>query len=94
MVIAMSLTLTGPMLDPNLPETMKPEVVPDLGICSPCSAYLLVGHIGPTIGNLLKKIFVHGSNFQDEGGPKGWRQQYKTLTSRLLAMAHLIQQGH
>ena len=76
---------------PNLPETMKPEVVRDLKICSPCSAYLLVGDMGPAMDTLLRNTFVPGNEFLDETGPLGWRQQYKALTWRLLAMAHLIQ---
>ena len=84
-------TFVGVVALPNLPETMKPEVVRDLKICSPCSAYLLVGDMGPAMDTLLRNTFVPGNEFLDETGPLGWRQQYKALTWRLLAMAHLIQ---
>ena len=37
---------------------MKPEVVRDLRICSPCSAYLLVGDLGTAMDTLLRNSEV------------------------------------
>ena len=84
-------TYVGVVALPNLPETMKPEVVRDLRICSPCSTYLLVGDMETSMDTLLRNTFAQGSQYQDENGQQGWRRQYKALTWRLLAMDHLIQ---
>ena len=83
-------TYVGVVALPNLPVTMKPELVRDLRICSPCSNYLLVGDMENAMGNLLRNIFAPGGQFQDEVGLQGWRRQYQDLTWRLLAMDHLI----
>ena len=81
-------TFVGVVALPNLPAALKAEVVQDLKICSDCSAYLLVGAMEPAVDNLLKTTFFQGLEFPDEAL---WLQQYKRLTSRLLAMDHLIQ---
>ena len=81
-------TFVGVVAFPNLSVALKAEIVRDFKICSDCSAYLLVGAMEPAVDNLLKTTFFQGLEFRDE---VVWRQQYKTLTSRLLAMDHLIQ---
>ena len=81
-------TFVGVVALPNLSAPLKIEVIHDLKICSDCSAYLLVGDMKPAVDNLLKTTFFQGLEFQDD---VVFTQQYKTLTSRLLAMDHLVQ---
>ena len=86
-------TYLGAVCLPNLPPHLKPEMVRDLKICPSCSAYLLVGDMmvgdmKAPVETLLQTAFPPGSQFTDE---LSWRRQYKEVTSRLLAMDHLIQ---
>ena len=81
-------TYLGAVCLPNLPPHLKSEVVHDLKICPSCSAYLLVGPMKVPMETLLQTAFPPGSNFPDE---LTWRDQYKGVTSRILAMDHLIQ---
>ena len=86
-------TYLGAVCLPNLPPQLKPEVVRDLKICQSCSAYLLVGDMmvgdmKAPVETLLQTAFPPGSQFTDDWS---WRRQYKAVTSRLLAMDHLIQ---
>ena len=81
-------TYLGAVCLPNLPPHLKAEVVRDLKICPSCSAYLLVGDMKAPVETLLKTAFPPGSHFPDKSV---WRPQYKAVTSRLLAMDHLVQ---
>jgi hypothetical protein len=86
-------TYLGAVCLPNLPPHLKSEVVRDLKICQSCSAYLLVkdmmvGDMKAPVETLLQTAFPPGSHFPDK---TTWRRQYKAVTSRLLAMDHLIQ---
>ena len=81
-------TYLGAVCLPNLPPRLKSEVVRDLNICPSCSAYLLVGPMKVPMETLLQTTFPLGSHFPDK---LTWRAQYKAVTSRILAMDHLIQ---
>ena len=81
-------TYLGAVCLPNLSSHLKSEVVRDLKICSNCSAYLLVGDMKKPVEILLQTAFPPGSQYTDE---LLWRHQYGAVTSRLLAMDHLIQ---
>ena len=80
-------TYIGAVCLPNLPLHLKAEVVQDLGICHSCSSYLLVGPMKTPVENLVQNLFPPSSSFPDEWV---WRPQYKAVTSRLLAMDHLV----
>jgi len=80
-------TYVGAVCLPNLPIHLKAEVVRELGICHSCSSYLLVGPMKAPVENLLRNLFPPSSSFPDESV---WRPQYEAVTSRLLAMDHLV----
>ena len=56
----------------------------NLNICNYCADFLLVGDLHAPMKSLLDSSFA--SEFQDEAV---WRDQYKKLTSRILAMQHM-----
>ena len=72
---------------PNLKQGDKPTMLRDLDICNHCADYILVGDVVNTeMKSLLDAQFTLGAEFPDEAV---WRDQYKKIASRLLAMQHL-----
>ena len=72
---------------PNLPHNLKPTMCRNLKICNHCADYLLVGDVVNTeMKSLLDAQFSSSAEFADEAV---WRDQYKKIVSRLLAMQHL-----
>ena len=69
---------------PNLPQNLKPTLCSNLNICDYCADFILVGDLHAPIKSLLDDSFA--SEFPDEAV---WRDQYKKLTSRILAMQHM-----
>jgi len=69
---------------PNLPQNLKPTLCSNLNICDYCADFVLVGDLHAPMKSLLDSSF--GSEFRDEAV---WRDQYKKLTSRILAMQHM-----
>ena len=72
---------------PNLPQDLKQTMCGNLNICDHCAEYILVGEVRSSgMKPLLEKHFTLGSEFSDEAV---WRDQYKKIASRILAMDHL-----
>ena len=72
---------------PNLPQDLKQTMCGNLNICDHCAEYILVGEVRSSgMKPLLEKHFSLGSEFSDEAV---WRDQYKKIASRILAMDHL-----
>ena len=72
---------------PNLPQDLKQTMCGNLNICDHCAEYILVGEVRSSgMKPLLEKHFSLGSEFLDEAV---WRDQYKKIASRILAMDHL-----
>ena len=69
---------------PNLPQNLKPTLCSNLNICDYCADFVLVGDLHAPMKSLLDTSFA--LEFPDEAV---WRDQYKKLTSRILAMQHL-----
>ena len=69
---------------PNLPQNLKPTLCSNLNICDYCADFVLVGDLHAPMKSLLDTSFA--SEFPDEAV---WRDQYKKLTSRILAMQHM-----
>ena len=72
---------------PSLPQADKPTMCRNLNICYHCANYILVGDaVNIEMKSLLDAHFTLGAEFPDEAV---WRDQYKKIASRLLAMQHL-----
>ena len=71
---------------PNLPQNLKQTMCRHLNICNHCAEYILVGDLNSGMKSLVDKHFSSGAAFPDE---PVWRDQYKKVTSRILAMQHL-----
>ena len=69
---------------PNLPQNLKPTLCSNLNICDYCADFVLVGDLHAPMKSLLDTSFA--SEFPDEAV---WRDRYKRLTSRILAMEHM-----
>ena len=69
---------------PNLPQNLKPTLCSNLNICDYCADFILVGDLHAPMKSLLDTSFA--SEFPDEAV---WRDQYKKLASRILAMQHM-----
>ena len=72
---------------PNLPHNLKHNLCRNLKICNHCANYLFVGDLVNTeMKSLLDAQFSLSAEFPDKAV---WRDQYKKIVSRLLAMQHL-----
>ena len=72
---------------PNLPQNLKPTMCRNLNICNHCADYVLVGDmVNAEMKSHLDTHFSSGAAFPDEAV---WRDQYKKIASRILAMDHL-----
>ena len=71
---------------PNLPSQFKQGLCTILKICKHCEDYILAGNVKTGMKSLLERHFPLNSGLPDE---TVWRDQYKKITSRLLAMEHL-----
>ena len=70
-----------------LPLAEKPTMCRNLNICNHCADYVLVGDmVNAEMKSHLDTHFSSGAAFPDESV---WRDQYKKVASRLLAMLHL-----
>ena len=72
---------------PNLPQNLKQTMCRSLNICNDCANYIIVGNV---VNNEMKSLLnTHFSLSTEFGDVAVWRDQYKKMTSRLLAMQHL-----
>ena len=79
----------GAICLPNLSESLKTNICKNLKICNYCSDYILVGEDSKmklAMDTLLQTCFPPGSECSDE---MVWREQYRNLASRILALEHL-----
>merc|ERR1712218_172107 len=72
---------------PNLPQADKPTMCRNMKICNHCADYILVGdEVNIWMKSILDSHFSSNAEFADESV---WRDQYKKIASRILAMEHL-----
>ena len=72
---------------PNLPQADKPTMCRNMKICNHCADYILVGdEVNTGMKSILDRHFSTAGEFADESV---WRDQYKKIASRILAMEHL-----
>ena len=72
---------------PNLPQADKPTMCRNMKICNHCADYILVGdEVNTGMKSMLDSHFSAAGEFPDESV---WRDQYKKIASRILAMEHL-----
>ena len=72
---------------PALPQADIPTMCRNLKICNHCANFILVGNVvNAEMKSILNTHFSSSTEFADVAV---WRDQYKKMTSRLLAMQHL-----
>ena len=71
---------------PNLSQNQKKTMCRNMKICPHCADFILVGDFNNEMKSNLDMHFSSSRVFRDE---LVWRDQYKQIASRLLAMEHL-----